>query len=185
MKCFIYAFDTAEAAWSAIALLCERGVPDKHISIVTRRDSELDEPTTESLGASADLIPAPGWGAVIGAAAGVSVGLTAISVLPLGAVIGSSMLLAFLVAGAILGAWMSAPIGSNVPVESLQVLENEVEAGRTLVMVDSDGHDESLVTTVMAAEGDRRHLLWQSIRHTSAVGWNGAAMRASRSHSAA
>ena len=157
MKRHIYAFDTIDAACSAVVQLRECGVDDKYISLIARRDIQT--------GKSHDRLLE---GAALGGGAGLSVAIVAMAVLPLGPVIGSSMLLTFLTGGAILGAWMSTPIGPIVPAQGPRTLEDEVDAGRTLLVVDSDSANEALVTSAMADDsGD--HLIWRSVKHTVAA----------------
>jgi len=167
MKRYIYAFDTIDAACRAAAQLCERGFDDRYISLIARGNSRLERTPDRLLDASADLIPIFGWGAAVGAVAGLVASIVAMLVLPLDVVIGSSMLITFIVTGAILGAWVSTPIGPRVPEDGPRALQDEVEAGRTLLVVDSDSASEALVASAMDETND--HLIWQSVKHTASA----------------
>ena len=165
MKRYIYAFDTIDAACSAVAQLRENGVDDRYISLIARRNIETQSTQDRLVDVAVDLIPNFGWGAVVGATAGLWVGIVAMLVLPLDAVIGSSMLVTFLTCGAILGAWISTPIGPRVLEDGPRALEEEVEAGRTLLVVDSETAGEAaLVASAMDDTADR--LIWQIAKHT-------------------
>jgi len=165
MKRYICAFDTVDAACSAAAQLRERGVDDRYISLIGSRVIHTEHTRDSLIDASADLIPASGWGAAVGGTAGLCAGIVAMLVLPLDAVIGTSMLVTFLTCGAILGAWMSTPIGPRVPWEGPRALEEEVQAGRTLLVVDSDSAIEAEVASAMNETA--YHLIWQGVKHTT------------------
>jgi len=167
MKRYIYAFDTIDAACSAAAQLCERGFDDRHISLIARGVSHQEKTDDRLLDASADLIPIFGWGAVVGGTAGLCASIIAMLVLPLDVVIGTSMLITFVAGGAILGAWVSTPIGPRVPEDGPRALQDEVEAGRTLLVVDSETATEALVAGTMDETTD--HLIWQSVKHTTSA----------------
>jgi hypothetical protein len=78
-------------------------------------------------------------------------------------------LLGFFAGGALVGAWSSALVGASVPNETRRKFEDEIEAGRTLLVIDSSGSNDALITSAMAS-GNDRHLIWQSnIAATAAV----------------
>jgi hypothetical protein len=167
MKRYIYAFDTIDAACSAAAQLRERGFDDRCISLIARGVSQPERTHDRLVDASADLIPIFGRGAVVGGTAGLCASIVAMLVLPLDAVIAGSMAITFLASGALLGAWVSTPIGPRAPEGAPRALQDEVEAGRTLLVVDSDSASEVLVASAMDAAND--HLIWQSVKHTASA----------------
>jgi hypothetical protein len=160
MKRYIYAFDTPEAARDAIAQLRQRGIAEARISLIARSDIELEKVPAEYLDARTDFTPALGRGAAYGGITGLFAGLVAVAIPPLGIALSGPVLLAFLAGGATLGAWSSAMMGSTVPDEVRRKFDDEIEAGRSLVVVDDDGSNGIVVTDTLA--GLREHLLWQS-----------------------
>ena len=168
MKRYIYAFDTAEAARDAIGVLRKRGVGEDKLSLVARSDIELEKVPARYLDARTDFVPALGRGAAFGGITGLVAGLIAMSIPPLGITLSGAALLAFLAGGAAVGAWSSSMIGSTVPDEVRRKFDDEIEAGHSLVVVDSDGGDDRVVVSAMSALNP--HLLWQSdVDHTAAV----------------
>ena len=168
MKRYIYAFDSPESAHTAVIALRLNSIDEKAISLIARSDIQLEKIPERYLDASTDFVPALGRGVAIGGITGLFAGLVAMAIPPLGIAIGGSALLAFFGGGAILGAWSSALVGASVPDPIRRKFEDEIQAGRTLLVIDSNGSNDALITGLMAT-GENRHLLWQSDIHTSAA----------------
>lgn len=160
MKRLIYAFDSADTARAAVAMLRERGIPEKCISLIARHDIQLETIPDRYLDARTDFMPALARGGAIGGITGLFAGIVAMAFPPLGIAIAGPALIGFVAGGAALGAWMSSMVGASVPDTVRQKFEDEIRAGRTLLVVDANGN-EPLVTAAMAT-GTDRHLLWQS-----------------------
>ena len=161
MKRYVYAFDSPESAKAAVSLLADIGIGENRISIAAAPGLQLDEIPARFLDASMDFGPAIGRGVGIGGATGLFAGLVMMSIPPLGIAIGGASLLAFLSGGALIGAWSGAIIGSAVPDSVHRKFDDEIEAGRTLVVIDSDGTNDASIVAMMAERADR-HLVWQS-----------------------
>ena len=161
MRRYIYAFDTPVAARGAVDVLRGHGIRDEAISLVARSNIELEEIPSRYLDASTDFIPALRRGAAVGGVIGLCAGLVALAIPPLGITLAGPALIAFFAGGAVLGAWSSALVGSSVPDEVRRKFEDEIKAGRTLLVVDSN-HGNDIVIQETMAEGEDRHLLWQS-----------------------
>jgi len=161
MKRYIYAFDSTESARTAVTALRARGIDEQSISLIARADIQLEKIPDGYLDASTDFMPALGRGAALGGAAGMFSGIVAMAIPPLGIAIGGSALLGFFAGGALVGAWSSALVGASVPNETRRKFEDEIEAGRTLLVIDSSGSNDALITSAMAL-GTNRHLIWQS-----------------------
>jgi|SRR5450432_857117 len=168
MKRYIYAFDTVESARAAVTVLRQNEIGEKCISFIARSDIQLEKIPDRFLDASTDFMPALGRGVAIGGVTGLFAGIVAMAIPPLGIAMAGSVLLAFFGGGAVLGAWTSALIGSSVPDPVRRKFEDEIKAGRTLLVIDSSGDNEAIITTLMTAGADR-HLVWQSDIHTSAA----------------
>jgi uncharacterized membrane protein len=161
MKRYIYAFDSAASAHAALITLRLNGIDEQCMSLIARSDIQLEKIPEKYLDASTDFMPALGRGVAIGGITGLFAGLVAMAIPPLGIAIGGSALLAFFGGGAVLGAWSSALVGSSIPDEIRRKFEDEITAGRTLLVIDADGNNDALITTLMAT-GEDRHLVWQS-----------------------
>jgi uncharacterized membrane protein len=166
MKRTIYAFDSAESAHAAVMTLRLNGIDEHCMSLIARADIQLEKIPEKYLDASTDFMPAAGRGAAIGGITGLFAGLVAMAIPALGIAIGGSALLAFFGGGAVLGAWSSALVGSSVPDATRRKFEDEIEAGRTLLVIDSNANNDALITALMAT-GEDRHLIWQSEVHAA------------------
>jgi len=161
MKRYIYAFDTPESARAAVADLKAAGFDEKQVSLVARSDIQLEQIPDRLLDPSMDFVPALGRGAVVGGATGLFAGIVATAIPALGIVLGGPALIGFLAGGALVGAWSSALVGATVPDQIRRTFESEIEAGRTLLVVDSDGNNDVQIQHNMARIANN-HLLWQS-----------------------
>jgi hypothetical protein len=160
MRRYVYAFDSTDAARAAISRLRVHGIKDESISLVARSDIELEQVPQHYLDARTDFVPALGRGATFGAITGLFAGLVAVAIPPLGIALSGPVLLAFLAGGAGVGAWSASMIGATVPDEVRRKFDDEIKAGRSLLVVDSDGSNDVLVAETM--KDVREHLLWQS-----------------------
>jgi len=161
MKRFIYAFDTSTSACAAVKCLRERGLDDAKISLIARPDIQLEKIPDHYLDARTDFMPAMARGVAIGGTTGLFAGLVMMAIPPLGIAAGGAALIGFLTGGALLGAWSSALVGASVPDLVRRKFEDEIAAGRTLLVVDAAKEDEVFVAELMARESDH-HLIWQS-----------------------
>jgi hypothetical protein len=164
----IFAFDSVASARAAVERLRAGGVSEKCISLIARSDIELERVPGELLDASSDFVPALGRGAALGGATGLCAGIVAMVVPPLGIAIGGPMLLAFLAGGAVVGAWSAALIGATVPNDIRRKFEDEIEAGRVLLVVDARREDNVHVRALLLSLADG-HLIWQSETDTPAA----------------
>ncbi len=161
MKRFIYAFDSSLSARGAVKQLRESGLHEEKISLIARPDIQLDKIPDRYLDARTDFAPAMARGAAIGGTTGLFAGLVAMAIPPLGIAVGGAALIGFFAGGALLGAWSSALVGASVPDLVRRKFEDEIAAGRTLLVVDATKNDEAFVTRLMADASDH-HLVWQS-----------------------
>jgi len=161
MKRYVYAFDSPNAAKAAVRSLVEKGVDEKCISIAARAGVQLEAIPDRFLDSSMDFAPAIGRGIAIGGSTGLFAGLIMMSIPMLGIAIGGASLFAFLGGGALVGAWSASMIGSAIPDSVHRKFDDEIEAGRTLVVVASDGKNDAAIIATMSESPDR-HLIWQS-----------------------
>ena len=161
MKRYIYAFDSLAPARDVVTTLREAGIDPRCISLVAKSDVQIEQIPDHYLDASKDFVPALERGVAIGGITGIVAGLVAMAIPPLGIAIGGGALLAFFAGGALVGAWSSALAGASVPDNIRRRFEDEIKAGRVLLVVDSAADNDAVIVTTLGS-GIDRHLLWQS-----------------------
>jgi hypothetical protein len=122
-------------ARAAIQAAREVGINDNDISLVARPDIEVGHIPNSRKEADSDFIPAALRGMAYGGGAGLLAGAIAALIFPS---VGISWMGALLVAvaGALMGGFASALVGSSLPDPVRQKFEGEIKAGRILVLVD-------------------------------------------------
>lgn len=132
-----HVFSTPDLATAERAMDAARdgGVLDDDILLVARSDIEVDSIPNERKEADTDLLPAAARGAGYGAGAGLLAGLVAVAIPPLGVTMAGAA--AATVAGAVVGCWSSALVGSSVPDPIRRKFHDEIEAGNILVVIDA------------------------------------------------
>jgi hypothetical protein len=161
MKRYVYAFDTSDAAMSAVEYLGANGIAGQHVSLVARSDINKNELPDSLINVSMDFTPSIKRGAVFGAATGLLIAVIVPMIPALGLSVGVFELAAFMIGGALLGVWMSSMVGASVPNNLQRRFRNEIQAGHTLVVIDSDGSNDASIIGGMSNRADR-HLVWQS-----------------------
>ena len=161
MKRYVYAFSSIEPARAVITKLKQAGIAESQLSLIADSKTEIEQIPDRYLDVSKDFVPAAARGAAIGGATGVIAGLLAMAIPPLGIAVGGAALVGFLAGGAAVGAWTSALVGASIPDEVRRQFEDEIKAGRILLVVDSDGSNDAEILAVLGSGSDR-HLVWQS-----------------------
>lgn len=110
-------------------------VDERHIHVLARRDTPLEDLPEASFIQKTDFLPALEQGVAVGGATGMLAGLAAVA-LPTGLVLGGGAVLAVSLVGAGLGAWWSSMIGASVGNRRLKDYEEAMERGEILIMVD-------------------------------------------------
>lgn len=124
--------DTAQAAMAAAR---QAGINDDDLLLVARSDIELDSIPDGRKEADSDFVPAALRGAGYGGATGLLAGLVAVVLTPIGLTIAG--IGAVTVAGAIVGCWASALVGSSLQDPVRRKFHDEIEAGRILLVIDA------------------------------------------------
>ena len=161
MSRYVYAFDTSEAAMSAVEYLGANGIEGQDVSLVARSDINKNELPDSLVIVSMDFVPSVKRGAVFGAATGLLIAVIAPMIPAIGLSIGVFELLGFMVGGVLVGVWSASMIGSSVPNRLRRKFRDEIDAGRTLVLIDSNAAQGSGVLRAMSKDVNR-HLIWQS-----------------------
>jgi hypothetical protein len=110
-------------------------VEERHIHILAKRGTDLEDLPEATFLQKTDFIPALEQGIAVGGATGMLAGLVAV-VLPTGLVLGGGAVLAISLLGAGLGAWWSSLIGASTGNRRVQDYQEAIERGELLMMVD-------------------------------------------------
>jgi hypothetical protein len=111
-------------------------IEERHIHVLARRDTPLEDLPEAEFTQKTDFIPALEKGLGLGGAVGVLAGVVAVSFPPAGLVLGGAAVLATAVAGAGVGAVMSGLYGMNVGNSRIKQFDDAIEQGQLLMMVD-------------------------------------------------
>lgn len=133
-----HVFSTPDLATAAVVMAAARagGVEDNDLLLVARSDIELESIPDARKEADTDMMPAALRGAGYGGAAGLLAGLVAVVVPPVGLTLAGAAAVGL--AGAMIGTWSSALVGASLPDPIRVKFEEEIQAGRILVVVDGD-----------------------------------------------
>ena len=110
-------------------------VEERHIHVIAKEGTPMEELPEASLLQKSDFIPAIERGLALGAITGVMVGLVAMTLPPAGLVIGGGDITAIAAAAGV-GGWLSSMVGVSVPSTRLKKFEDAIKAGEFLVLVD-------------------------------------------------
>lgn len=111
-------------------------IEERHIHVIAKRGTPLEELPEANLLQKSDFIPAVEQGVALGGATGMLAGLVAIALPPASTVIAGGILLATTLAGAGVGSWLGGMVGMNVGNRRTKEFEDAIEAGHFLVLVD-------------------------------------------------
>jgi len=111
-------------------------VEERHIHVIARQGTALEDLPEARLRERSDLIPALERGAAIGGVTGIVAGIIAVTFPPAGLLLGGGAILATGLAGVGVGALMSSMIGVDVPNSRIQKFQSAIESGELLMMVD-------------------------------------------------
>ena len=111
-------------------------VEEKHIHVIAKRGTPLENLPEANLLQKSDFIPAVEQGIALGGATGLLAGLVAIALPPASTVIAGGVLLATGLSGAGLGAWLGGMVGMSIGNRRIKEFENAIEAGEFLVLAD-------------------------------------------------
>jgi hypothetical protein len=143
------------AARAAMAAARQAGIPDEDISLIARQDIELQQIPDHLMTGRTDFYPAAVRGAACGGGTGVLLGLVAVAVPPLGVTLAGATAIAL--AGAAVGCWTGALVGTEVPDAVHRKFKNEIDAGRILVVLDASKERLAAAAPAVLATG-ARHL---------------------------
>jgi len=111
-------------------------VEERHIHVIAREGTAMEDLPEAKMAQRTDLIPALEHGAAIGGVTGILAGIVAISFPPAGLILGGGAVLATGLAGVGVGALMSSMIGVDLPNSRLEKFHQAIDEGELLMMVD-------------------------------------------------
>jgi len=111
-------------------------VGDKHMHVLAKRGTPLEELPEATMMQKSDFIPAVERGLAQGWVVGLVAGLVGVALSPGAVVVAGGIILASSLTGAGVGAWLGGMIGLNVGNTRLKKFEQAIENGELLVMVD-------------------------------------------------
>jgi hypothetical protein len=111
-------------------------VEEKHIHVIAKEGTPLEDLPEAGLAQKSDLIPAVERGLTLGGLTGIVAGLVAVTIPPAGIVLGGGAILASALAGAGVGTLMSSMVGVSIPNSRLTAFEEAIMKGELLMMVD-------------------------------------------------
>ena len=111
-------------------------IEERHIHVVAKRGTELEDLPEANLLQKSDFVPAVERGLALGGSAGALAGLVAIALPPASTVLAGGVLLGSALAGAGVGAWAGSLIGVSTPSSRIKQCEEAIEAGHLLVLAD-------------------------------------------------
>lgn len=147
----VFSTPDLSAAQSAMHAARTAGVDDEDLSLIARKDIELDKIADHRLVEHNDSSPAAVRGIGLGGGTGLLLGLIAVSVPPLGLTLAGVGAMA--VAGAAMGAWTGALVGFDVPDAVSRAFEEQIEAGHILVVVDAEAGQLAAVRAAVEGTG--------------------------------
>jgi len=123
-----------ETTHKIVAELRAEGIEDRHMHILAKRDTPLEDMPEASEFQKTDFIPAVERGVALGATTGLLAGLVGLRFA--GFAIAGGPVLGILFYGATIGAMMSGLAGLQVGNSRVKKYEDAIERGQLLVMVD-------------------------------------------------
>ena len=111
-------------------------VEEKHIHVLAKRGTPLEDLPEATILQKSDFIPAIERGVAQGGVVGLLAGLVGIALTPGAMVIAGGIILACSLTGAGVGAWIGGMIGLNIGNTRLKRFEEAIERGELLLMVD-------------------------------------------------
>ena len=147
----VFSTRNIEAAEAAVNALRRSGLSDDDISLVAHRDIESKEISDDRQDSGDDFSRGGLKGVLAGGGSGLLVGLAALTLTPLGITIAGAA--AMTAAGAAVGGWVGMITGTAEPSPVRRQFEDEIAAGRVLVVVDGEEASLAAADEILLALG--------------------------------
>ncbi|HEY4582783.1 MAG TPA: hypothetical protein VIG88_07965 [Lysobacter sp.] len=148
---YVYSTQDLDMARAAMNAARAAGIGEDCLSLVARSDIELDAISNDHKEADSDSTPAAIKGVMAGGATGLLLGLVAVVVSPLGITLAGAGIAAL--AGAGIGGMASTIFGSALPDPVRQKFDDEIKAGRILLVTDADADTQQQAGPAIEATG--------------------------------
>ena len=149
LRMYVLLPDLDSARRVADDLLLAR-VEDRHMHFLARRGTDLGELHEASYLEKTDAWHGAFTGLVIGGAIGALVGFGLVQFPPGGAALQLVTVLVATIIGALLGSWVAAMVGLQVPNSRLKAFEKDIADGRILLMLNVPAHRRARIAAVIA-----------------------------------
>lgn len=150
----VYSTTDLDQARAAMAAARGAGVGDDCLTLVARSDIELDAIPNKDKEATGDFMHGAIKGVTAGGATGLLLGLAAMVVAPIGITLAGAGIAAL--AGAAAGGMASSIFGSALPDPVRAKFDDEISAGRILLIVDAEDEVHQAADMAIQAAGATR-----------------------------
>jgi hypothetical protein len=147
----VFSTPDLDVAQRAIAAARSAGVPDPDLYLIAKSGIEMEQIPEHRKDVTTDFVPAAVRGAGAGGAIGLVAGLIAVTIPAVGITVAGAGLITLI--GAAVGGWSHALAGSAIPNPVRRRFEEEIEAGRILVVVDDEQERAAAVDRAIIATG--------------------------------
>lgn len=147
----VYSTTDLDQARAAMNAARESGIGDDCLTLVARSDIELDAIPNKDKEASGDFMHGAMKGVAAGGTTGFLLGLAAMVLAPIGVTLAGAGIAAL--AGAALGGMASSIFGSALPDPVRQKFDDEIAAGRILMIVDADAEHHQAADMAIQSTG--------------------------------
>ena len=149
LRMYVTLPDLESARRLADDLLLAR-IEDRHMHFLARRGTSLGALNEASYLAKTDAWHGAFTGMVLGGAIGALVGFALVQFPPGGSSPQPVAILIATMVGALLGSWVAAMVGLQVPNSRLKKFEADIAAGKILLMLDVPAHRRQEVAAIIA-----------------------------------
>ena len=136
MRRIYFLVPSVASARSIVDELLLARIEARHIHVIAREDTPLENLPQANVAQNTDLVPALQRGVAAGGLAGLLAGLLAVTLPPAGLVLGGGALLGLTLFGAGFGAWMSSMVGIGLPNSRIEKFQKAIADGELLMMID-------------------------------------------------
>lgn len=147
----VFSTPDIDVAESAVDALRQAGLTDDCISLIARHDIENQFIPEDQQDTEDDFGRGGMKGVLAGGGSGLLVGLVAVAVPPLGLTLAGAA--AMTLVGAVVGGWVGMLTGTSEPGAVRRKFEDEIAAGRVLVVVDGNAAMLAIADAALVAAG--------------------------------
>lgn len=150
----VYSTANLDEARQAMAAARDSGIGDDCLTLVARSDIELDAIPNKDKEASGDFMHGAIKGVAAGGTTGLLLGLAAMVLAPIGVTLAGAGIAAL--AGAAAGGMAGSIFGSALPDPVRAKFDDEIKAGRILMVVDAEPEQHGISDAAIQATGATR-----------------------------